>query len=315
FEKARDGVFVINAKDGSVIQVDKPLIKLLGCSGEAMLGHKLWEVSCFGSTAQAKKIFRDFHKKKHFRFTDIRLCTDDGRILYVEIATDVYSAEGYKLIECTLRDITDRRRYEKSLEKRVAKNNQLKTEFRTQTLQSFGMITNMLSLKAMDNEDRKSRRVIGEVIHRIRSISDLNAILDESRKSSEIQLDVYCGKIIRSVLPADKRYRIQKSVGAICITSRQAELTGMILVELLSNIVRHAFSGNVNPLIIIRVWKLASRLLMSVEDNGIGMPEDAEVSKNHGIGLSLVNMMVGQLKGHIRIEKKNGTRVVIQYPL
>ncbi|MBN1648754.1 MAG: PAS domain S-box protein [Spirochaetales bacterium] len=315
FSIARDGVFVLNASDGTIVQADGSLIDLLGCTLQELLGIKISDVRIFKSTAQAGKLFSELHKKERIRFTDIRLGTGDGRTLFVEVTSDVYVVDGRRLIECTMRDVTARMRYERKLRKLASENGLLMKELQHRIRNSLAIIINMISLKAMENEDAATRRVLGELIHRVNSISELYTLLHESGNILNIRLDTYCNKIIRSMFPWGQAFKIQKSIGPITVSAKKAGVTGMILVELLSNIIKYAFPNHEDPVIRIRIWKLAGKVLISVEDNGIGIADETVVSGQYGTGLKLVHMMVNQLNGRIKIRKKSGTSVIIRYPL
>ncbi len=115
----------------------------------------------------------------------------------------------------------------------------------------------------------------------------------------------------------EKYYAINKTLEEISVPTKKAGIIGMILVELISNAIKYAFSESRQSVTVmnIELKKRKLKTVLSVEDNGPGINKDFDIDTSAGTGLHLVNLMVRQLDGDIKIEsEKNGTRVVIKIP-
>ena len=116
FEAAQDGIFLLDARTGAITETNPFLEKMLGYTRAEMVGKKLWEIGAFKDLPASQKAFRDL-KKKSLRYANLPLVTRDGRTCQVEFVSNVYVADGLKVIQCDLREITERLKTEEALKK------------------------------------------------------------------------------------------------------------------------------------------------------------------------------------------------------
>ena len=119
FETAQDGILILRAEDARIIDVNPFLTDLLGYSKQELLGRKLWEIGLLEDKFTSRKAFRELQDKGYIRYEDLPLATKDGHMIEVEFVSNVYMVDSDKVIQCNIRDITDRKRAEKALEQRV----------------------------------------------------------------------------------------------------------------------------------------------------------------------------------------------------
>ena len=112
FETAQDGILILDADTGQIREVNPFLIDMLGYSHEDFLGKELWEMGAFIDTDKCKTAFKVLQIKKYVRYEDLPLRTKDGRLVNVEFVSNVYSVDHTKVIQCNIRDITERRHLE-----------------------------------------------------------------------------------------------------------------------------------------------------------------------------------------------------------
>ena len=117
FETAEDGILILDAATGLIVDVNPFLIDLLGYSRTMFLGKKLWEVGLFKDIAANQAKFAELQAHEHIRYEDLPLKTSDGRPIEVEFVSTVYEVNGGKVIQCNIRDITLRKRMEAALAK------------------------------------------------------------------------------------------------------------------------------------------------------------------------------------------------------
>jgi PAS domain S-box-containing protein len=115
FEAGRDGILILDADSGMVVDVNAFLIELLGYSREQFLGKRIWELGFFKDTAASKLNLRELQEKEFIRYEDLPLEASDGRRIEVEFVSIVYLVDHAKVIQCNIRDITKRRRAEGEL--------------------------------------------------------------------------------------------------------------------------------------------------------------------------------------------------------
>jgi two-component system, cell cycle sensor histidine kinase and response regulator CckA len=115
FESARDGILILDADTGVVVDVNPFLVELLGFSRETFLGKTLWELGFFGDIVANLDSFAELKREKYVRYDDKPLRAKDGRRIDVEFVSNVYGVNGQAVIQCNVRDITDRKRSAEAL--------------------------------------------------------------------------------------------------------------------------------------------------------------------------------------------------------
>ncbi len=115
FEAAQDSILILDADSGAITDANPFLTKMLGYAREDLIGKRLWEVSAFTDRGASKSAFEELLQKGYIRYENLPLETKDGQSRQVEFVSNVYLVNGKKVIQCNIRDITERRRVEEVL--------------------------------------------------------------------------------------------------------------------------------------------------------------------------------------------------------
>ena len=107
FEAAQDGILILDAQTGAIDDVNPYLIDLLGYSHAEFVKKKLWEVGALKDIDTSKIAFKLLQENRYIRYKNLPLRTKDGRLIQVEFVSNVYLADGRKIIQCNIRDGTD----------------------------------------------------------------------------------------------------------------------------------------------------------------------------------------------------------------
>jgi PAS domain S-box-containing protein len=112
FEAAKDGILILDADTGLIVDVNPFLLELTGYSHAEFLGRHLWEIGAFKDIAAAKDSFATLQSEKYVRYENLPLRSRDGRRIEVEFVSNVYRVDDQNVIQCNIRDITERNRTE-----------------------------------------------------------------------------------------------------------------------------------------------------------------------------------------------------------
>jgi len=116
FEAAQDGILILDAESGKITDANPFILDLLSFSLSECLGKELWEIGLFADIATSKAAFRELQRKGYIRYEDLPLETKAGRKADVEFVSNVYEAGDRKVIQCNIRDITQRKQAEQNLQ-------------------------------------------------------------------------------------------------------------------------------------------------------------------------------------------------------
>ncbi len=122
FETAQDGILILDAKTGQVVDANPFMKDLLGYSEEEFLGKKLWEIGPFKGVAASKIAFAELQHADRIRYEALALETKDGVRVEVEFISNAYLVDQQRLIQCNIRDITERKRSEARFRRLVNSN-------------------------------------------------------------------------------------------------------------------------------------------------------------------------------------------------
>ncbi|MCX6000843.1 MAG: diguanylate cyclase, partial [Chloroflexi bacterium] len=115
FEAAREGILILDAETGQIADANPFIIEMLGYSKEEFLGKELWEIGLPKDVGASKQSFAELQSKKYMRYEDLPLQRSDGKLINVEFVSIVYEVDNKKVIQCNIRDITERKAVEEAL--------------------------------------------------------------------------------------------------------------------------------------------------------------------------------------------------------
>ncbi|NDU79770.1 MAG: EAL domain-containing protein [Ferrovum sp.] len=119
FETAQDGILLLNANTAQVEDVNPYLINLLGYTHAEFLGKKLWELGPFSDIAESREMFEEVQTKGYVRYEDLPLKTKTGVHIAVEFVSNTYDCDGTQIIQCNIRNITQRKAAEMEIQRRT----------------------------------------------------------------------------------------------------------------------------------------------------------------------------------------------------
>jgi PAS domain S-box-containing protein len=158
FETAQDGILVLDADTGQVVDANPFMKDLLGYSQEEFLGRKLWEIGPFKGVAASRIAFAELQLNDRLRYEGLPLETKAGRQVAVEFISNAYLVGEKRLIQCNIRDITERKRQESRF-RRLADSNIQGVMFWNEKGEISGANDAFLNLVRYTREDLEAGRL------------------------------------------------------------------------------------------------------------------------------------------------------------
>ncbi len=350
FESTRDGMLILDADTGTIIDVNQSLVQLLGLSREAYVGTVPWEIGPLKPLAASKEAFTEIKAREHVRYDDRVLKRTDGKTLSVELTSTVYTVEHSGIIEWAIRDITDKLWMETQLRQ-------------AQKMESVGRLAggvahdynNMLGvilgyadlamekvapsealhedLKAISNAANRSAAITRQLLAFARKqiiepkVLDINRCVENTLKmlrrliGEDIDiawvpgLDLWPLKIDPS--------QLEQILANLCVNARDAiSGVGKVTIETQNVILDQDYCENHVG------FSQGEFVLLAVSDDGCGMDKETmdqifepffttkEMGRGTGLGLATVFGIVKQNKGFINVysEVDKGTTFKIYLP-
>jgi two-component sensor histidine kinase len=181
------------------------------------------------------------------------------------------------------------------------------------------VISSLVSLKADELRDDAMCSVLGEVSHRIRSMALVHEKLYQSSDLAMVEFDQYTKSLINYLWHAYGTYaspiQLTEDLEPVTLPVNAAVPCGLILNELVSNALKHAFQGRSDGEVTVSLKHAGqNRVRIGIYDNGCGLPEGLDWRHSTTLGLRLLQMLAGQLHADVDLTSdKNGTRVEIVF--
>lgn len=115
FETAQDGILIVESENGTIIDTNPFLQKMMDSSREELVGKKIWEIDAFKKIVFSRESFLKLKNKGYARYDNFQHRTKGGQLMDLEFISNVYSTGKQKVIQCDIRDITDRKQAERKL--------------------------------------------------------------------------------------------------------------------------------------------------------------------------------------------------------
>ncbi len=217
-----------------------------------------------------------------------------------------------------IQDISERRKSEEIVRKQLAEKEVLLKEVHHRIKNNFAAVESLLFLQSQSAMDAASLSVLQEASGRVAGMRKLYDYLLLSGGYRDISVKMYLEDLIDTVLalfPLSIPLTVEKLIDDIYLDERYMFPLGVIINELLTNIMKYAFAGRADGHIQVVLKQKGRSVRLSVHDDGTGLPPGFDPEASGGLGLMLVNMLSGQLAGRFALENGNGTCGIVSFEL
>ncbi len=331
FESSKDGILILDADTGTIVDVNPFLVAMLSYSHDVLLGKNIWEIGSFKDIIKNKANFLELQQKEYIRYEDLPLETSGGQTIHVEFISNVYHVDNKKVIQCNIRDISERKIAEQEIRKskeqlallykhlsevREEERTSIAREIHDDLGQSLaGLKIDLLVIKEdiLDKicQPQKINKAISLVETTIKTVQKLSSqlrpqMLNELGLASAIEWQ--SGEFIKRTgikckLELEEIEDLAENIAISLFRIFQASLT---------NIMLHAKAKSVS----VKLELKEEIIYLSVVDDGIGITHE-QLNSSKSFGIIGMRERASQIKGNFNIHTKVnvGTEIIVAVPL
>jgi two-component sensor histidine kinase/sensor domain CHASE-containing protein len=215
-------------------------------------------------------------------------------------------------------EVLERKRAEEKIKGSLKEKEMLLKEIHHRVKNNLQVVSSMLKIQSEYSKDKKTVEMFQESQNRVRSIALIHEMLYQSKNLSKIDFSEYIQPITTNLMRTygvdPIRIKVKINVKDVFMDLDRAIPCGLIINELFSNVLKHAFpKGRPGEVLIDLFQQSSQELTLLIKDNGVGLPIGMDFKNTDSLGLQLVNALVDQLGGTIVFEGRMGTTFRITF--
>ena len=312
FELESDALALTDSETGDMLDVNISFIELYGHTKEEILSKKNTDFSA--EPDQTKKNIQS--RKKYIPL--IHHKKKNGKVFPVEITANYFEHKGRNVLISSVRDITDRKLIEQQLEASLKEKELLLSEIHHRVKNNFEIISSLLDLSSMHTENQEVRNLLLNSRNRVYSMAMIHSQLYQSDQFGRVDMRKHISELAEHLLfvyGSKKKVNLELETSEVYLSVNQAIPCALLINELITNSLKHAFRDSVQGKIQISIHDSNDNtVLLRVKDDGDSISEGMDLKDADGLGLKMVKHLVaGQLKGEIRFNHDDGTDICITF--
>ena len=315
FDSIHDGVVVNEIEEdgrpGRFLEVNRTFCQMTGYSRKELLEITPLDLS---ETTEFKEVdsLRNTLLGGGSASFERTLISKAGATLPCEMKAHSFQMGDKQVILSVVRDITERKKAHDSISSSLAEKETLLREIHHRVKNNLQVISGLLNLQSHYIDDEGVRTIYKESQNRIKTMALIHEELYQREDLARINLAEYlsglAGNLMASYSMAIGRISLDLDLEDVEITIDTAIPCGLIVNEIVSNSLAHAFPDNGEGKIQIKLKLLdGEKFELTISDDGTGLPADLEISKTKTLGLRLVSILAEQLGADLQVEKDQGT--------
>ncbi|MEI6315445.1 MAG: PAS domain S-box protein, partial [Syntrophus sp. (in: bacteria)] len=320
-EHSSDVVFCVD-QNGEYKFVNQVFASTFGKTPDYFLGKTFWDIYPKEHADHRQAVSSRVFATGESQSVEVVVPLPDRTLYYIAKANPVRDETGKVVLNLThATDITARKQAEESIKESLLEKEVLLSEIHHRVKNNMQVISGLLDLQARSSGNPELTGMLNESQRRIRSMALVHEKLYGSKDFARIDLADYVRTLSNELLQFHKTGPgkidlIIQTDSLVYVDINKAIPCGLILNELISNVLKHAVPGDGSGKLQITINETKNKEIeIFVRDNGFGLPDDVDINQPRTVGLYLVNGLVRkQLDGQIEVRRDNGTEFRIKFP-
>ena len=317
FEAAKDGILELDGDSGDILDVNPYFIEMCNCSRSELVGKKMWETGIFEVNPRLRDLVTLTRRKDAVRFDSVGILGRDGRRFETEMVCNRYMVADEAVIQCNIRDVTDRKRAEDELRRSNEDLQQFgyaASHDLQEPLRMVGAYTQLLSKKfspLVDEEGAKYLSVIAASVQRMEQlIKDLlvysQTIVHESRPAMVSAERVLAMTLMNLQLAIADSGAIVSNDPLPTVQIDQMHFS-QVFQNLIANAIKYRKPNEI-PRIHIAAERGENEWVISIRDNGVGFDRPLRRSDLQGLQAPARKRVSGNRYRPLHLQKDHRTR-------
>ena len=221
-----------------------------------------------------------------------------------------------KLFAQAIVDMRNKDKREQELIKSVEEKSTLMREIHHRVKNNLQLVSSLLYLQSCYIEDPKVKKALKDIENRVKSMALLHEKIYQTKNINNINFKEYIEDIIKELLKSykiNKKIKLYADINSIDLNIDKAINCGLIVNELITNSIQHAFKSSEKGEIRTHIYIKGEEIFIEISDDGEGFKEKYTDLRNKSLGLQIVESLVSQLKGTIEKKEVKGTKFIIKF--
>lgn len=219
---------------------------------------------------------------------------------------------------CIGRNVTERRERISQLSESLQEKETLLMEIHHRVKNNLAVVSSMMLLQAMDEQDESLQKKLYDSVARIRTMVTIHEMLYESGSFSKLNFSVNLRKLVSTITETihnQKKIHVEFNCDEVELNVNQAIPSSLIVNEVVTNSIKHAFKEKESGKIMVDLKEKDNQIILKVMDDGRGLPENFKNVENSSLGLQLIDVLSKQMDANYDFNSKNGdgTEFSIQF--
>lgn len=317
-DQAADMLFLHDLQE-NIVDVNTSASTVTGYTREELLHMKVSDIDPDFEERDDSGTFWDALGDDNVISFQGRHSRKDGSIYPVEVTLNKIELQDGTYILALAKDITERKKAEADLTRAIQEKDQLFSELQHRVKNSMQMMTSLVNMELGRAGTEDARIVLEKIQGQIQSLGNLYNILYSSGTIGTINLQMYLSSIISSLQTTYTmslhNIAIHQQYDPVDFDAKNAAPLGLIVNELVTNACKYAFPDDKPGNIWIELNASATGIILSVKDNGVGLPDTFDTTISGGSGLQLVEMLAKQLAGNFTFQSGDTTTFTVTIPI